>query len=151
VAGQAISSQRSSWIVRPFIRGPEEGRALPTPAGGQVRFTVSADESSGSISLFEFEVPAGAGPRLHVHEERDECIYVLHGALRIQAGEDVYEAPQGSCAFIPRGVEHRFSNTTGEVARLLGVYAPGGIEPFFESFAASVEPKEAAEPPSDGG
>ncbi len=123
--------------TQPFSRGPGEGRALPTPVGGRVTFKLTGDESSNSISLFEFEVPAGTGPRLHVHEEREECIYVLSGELRVQLGDEVQEAPTGSCVFIPRGLPHRFQNVGDDEARLLGVYTPGGIEEFFESFAAA--------------
>lgn len=123
--------------VRAFSRSAGEGRALPTPAGGRVTFKVTANESSDAISLFEFEVPAGAGPRLHVHEERDECIYVLSGELQVQLGDATHEATAGSCVFIPRGVQHRFLNVGEGRATLLGIYTPGGIEEFFENFAAA--------------
>ncbi len=122
--------------AQPFSLAPGEGRVLPTPAGGQVTFKVRGEESSGTVSVLEFEVPAGAGPRLHVHEEAEECIYVLHGELRIQLGDEAHDAPVGSCVFIPRGLPHRFLNVGEERASLLAVYTPGGIEDFFESFAA---------------
>ena len=54
---------------QPFSLAPGEGQVFPTPAGGQVTFKVRAVESSGKVSVAEFEVPAGAGPRLHVHQE----------------------------------------------------------------------------------
>ena len=131
---------------RPFSLEPGGGRALPTPVGGQVTFKVRGDDSSGRVSLCEFEVPAGAGPRRHVHEEAEECIYVLRGEIRVELGDEAHEAPTGSCVFIPRGLTHCFQNTGSESASLLAVYTPAGIEAFFESFAAD---KEGIVPPPD--
>lgn len=122
--------------AQPFNLAPGLGRVLPTPAGGQVTFKVRAEESSAGFSVLEFEVPAGAGPRPHVHEEREEFIYVLEGGIRIQLGDAKNDAPTGSCIFIPRGLLHGFRNVEDRRARLLAVYQPGGIEEFFEEFAA---------------
>ncbi len=121
----------------PFSRLIGEGRTLPTPAGGRVTFKVQGDESSGSLSIFEFEVPPGAGPRLHIHEEREESIYVLRGELEVQLGDELYQAAQGATVFIPRGLQHRFRNISDDRATFLGIYSPGGIEEFFENFAAT--------------
>ena len=122
--------------TQPFSLAPGKGRILPTPAGGQVTFKVRGTDSSGTVSVLEFEVPAGAGPRLHVHGQAEECIYVLHGRLRIQLGGETHDARAGSCVFIPRGTPHHFQNVGHDRATLLGVYTPGGIEAFFEGFAA---------------
>lgn len=122
--------------ARAFSLAPGEGKTLPTPAGGRVTFKVRGDDSSGRASLFEFEVPAGAGPRRHVHEETEECIYVLRGELRVELGDEVHEVPAGSCLFIPRGLPHCFQNIGSNSASLLAVYTPAGIEEFFENFAA---------------
>lgn len=119
---------------RPFRLGPGEGTSFPTPAGGQVTFKVRAVESSGKISVAEFTVPAGAGPRLHVHENAEECIYVLRGELLVQLGDESHNAIARSCVFIPRGLPHRFQNVDERPASLLAVYSPGGIEAFFEDF-----------------
>ena len=121
----------------PFSRLTGEGRTLPTPAGGRVTFKVQGNESSGSLSIFEFEIPPGAGPRLHVHEEREESIFVLRGELEVQLGDELHQAAQGATVFIPRGVQHRFRNVSDDHAVFLGIYSPGGIEEFFENFAAT--------------
>ena len=90
-----------SDAIKQFTLASGEGRTLPTPAGGQVTFKVLSEDSSGAFSLLEFNVPAGAGPRLHVHEATEECIYVLQGQLQIQLGDAVHDADAGSCIFIP--------------------------------------------------
>jgi len=122
--------------TQPYSLAPGGGRIVPTPAGGQVAFKVRGKDSSGTVSVPEFEVPAGAGPRPHVHEEAEECIYVLHGELRIQLGDETHNARAGTCIFIPRGTPHHFQNVGQDPASLLAVYTPGGIEEFFEDFAA---------------
>lgn len=122
---------------RPFTLAPGDGETLPTPAGGHVTFKVRRRDSSGRVSVLQFEVPADAGPRRHVHEEADECIYVLHGRLRLQLGDETHDARTGSCVFIPRGTPHHFRNLGRDPASLLAVYTPSsGIERFIEDFAA---------------
>jgi len=123
--------------AHPFSLAPGEGTVFPTPAGGQVTFKVRAEQSSGMVSVAEFGVPAGAGPRLHVHEEAEECIYVLHGQLQVQLGDEAHDATAGTCVFIPRGLPHCFRNVGEQGASLLAVYTPGGLESFFENFAAA--------------
>ena len=122
--------------AQPFSLAPGEGKAFPTPVGGQVTFKVRGVESSGGVSVAEFDVPAGAGPRLHVHEQAEECIYVLRGELRVQLGDEAHDATAGSCVFVPRGLPHCFRNVGEEHALVLGVYTPAGIEGFFENVAA---------------
>ena len=120
---------------RPYSLASGEGKTLPTPAGGQVTIKVRGSDSADRVSILEFEVPVGGGPRLHVHEATEECIYVLHGELRVQLGDEFHRAPTGSCVFIPRQLPHRFENIGADAASLLAVYTPSGIEEFFESFA----------------
>lgn len=134
----------------PFRVAPGGGRALRTPAGGQVRFKVRAAESSGRISIAEFEVPAGAGPRRHVHEDADECIYVLESELLVQLGNEAHHAPSRSCVFIPRGLPHSFRNVGEAPASLLAVYSPGGIEEFFENVAVGKQERRGGATPGGG-
>ncbi len=122
--------------AQPFSIAPGGGRTLATPEGGQVALKVRGEDSSGMVSVLEFELPAGAGPRPHVHEETEECIYVLRGELRIHLGDETHDAPAGTCIFIPRGTPHHFQNVGQDRASLLGVFTPGGIDEWFEGFAA---------------
>ena len=48
-----------SETAQPFSVAPGQGRLLPTPSAGRVTFKVRSDESSGRVSVLEFEVPAG--------------------------------------------------------------------------------------------
>ena len=121
--------------AQPLSLAPGEGKAFRHQPG-HVTFKLRGVEWSGNVSVAEFQVPAGAGPRLHVHEEVDECIYFLRGELQVQLGLDAHDATAGSFVFIPRGLSHCFRNVGEERVSLLAVYSPSGIEQFFENFAA---------------
>jgi quercetin dioxygenase-like cupin family protein len=51
-----------------------------------VRFHVDADESGGSVSVFECDVPANARmPAPHSHDDFDETVFGLDGSRRIRS------------------------------------------------------------------
>lgn len=68
--------------------------------------------------------PHFAGPIPHAHDEFDEAIYVLSGRLLVLGDGEPHEAAPGSMFVAPRGHRHRFSNPSGEQARVLGLWAP---------------------------
>jgi quercetin dioxygenase-like cupin family protein len=91
-----------------------------------VRFHVDADESGGSVSIFECEVLADARmPAPHSHDEFDETVFGLDGVTTFTVGSARTDLNPGEALFIPRRVIHGFSNG-GEVdARFLAVISPG--------------------------
>ena len=62
--------------------------------------------------------------------------YILEGDLRFKAYDRLFDAPAGSFMFIPRGTPHCFQNVGDVPARILVIFAPGGMERFFEGIAA---------------
>ena len=80
-------------------------------------------------------VGPGDGPPLHTHEAQDESWYVLEGELRFKLGDTMQAAPAGSFVFVPRGTVHAFQNVGPGPARILVIFTPAGMEPFFERFA----------------
>jgi mannose-6-phosphate isomerase-like protein (cupin superfamily) len=98
----------------------------------------SQRSTAGALSVFETTI--SAGPPLYVHEQEDECFYVLDGALSIRCGSDTFDAQAGSFVYLPRGRPHRFW-ATYQAARLLLITVPGGIEDYFRQIndAASNE------------
>ena len=77
----------------------------------------------------------GKGPPLHRHAEEDEAYYVIAGDMRVRFGDDVVQAPTGSFVFIPAGTPHCFQNAGSEPARMLVLFAPAGMEPYFDGVA----------------
>ena len=91
-----------------------------------VRFHVDADESGGSLSIFECEVPADARmPAPHSHDEFDETVFGLDGVTTFTVGAAQTDLTPGEALFIPRRVIHGFRNGAEADARFLAVISPG--------------------------
>jgi quercetin dioxygenase-like cupin family protein len=91
-----------------------------------VRFHVDADESGGSVSVFECDVPADARmPAPHSHDEFDESVFGLDGVTTFTLGGARTDLSPGEALFIPRRVIHGFTNDGDVDARFLAVISPG--------------------------
>jgi len=119
---------------------PGAGEVVSSPIGARIVVKVRGAQSEGAMTVFESEVPPGAGPPLHLHEGYDECMYVLAGDLRVRVGDEDEGAQTGSFAFFGRGVAHCWQNVGAETARILVVVTPAGLEELFERFTAPRRP-----------
>src|SRR5204863_663829 len=91
-----------------------------------VRFHVDAEESGGSVSVFECDVPADARmPAPHSHNEFDETVFGLDGVTTFTVGGARTDLNPGEALFIPRREIHGFSNGGDVDARFLAVISPG--------------------------
>jgi quercetin dioxygenase-like cupin family protein len=130
--------------VEPRVVGPGEGRRIQGPAGGPLTFKVRGEDSDGGLTVFENVIAPGDGPPAHTHAAQDESWYVLEGELRFKLDGAMRSAPAGSFVFVPRGTVHAFQNVGEGPARILVIFNPSGMEPFFEQFAEL--PAGAVEP-----
>ena len=102
-----------------------------------LRFLVEGDESAGSVAMFEFDIPAGAGvPIPHSHDGYEETIYGVKGVLTWTVDGTPIDVSAGEALCIHRGAVHSFANA-GEVdARALAVVTPGVLGPdYFRELA----------------
>ena len=115
---------------RAVVVGPGEGESVWFLNS---RMTLKADAATtgGRYGLIESIIPPGFSPPLHIHHREDESFYVLEGHLRLQCGDDTYEAQAGSFIFLPRDVPHSFLVEGDTPARMLTIETPGGGERFF--------------------
>jgi quercetin dioxygenase-like cupin family protein len=114
---------------------PGEGKGT-TPGGlRQIKIKIAGESTGGRYSMVEDTVPPHYRTSLHIHRNTDEAFYVVKGALRFQLGEDKIEAPTGTFLFIPRGVDHAFTNPTTEPATYIVIISPPGFEKYFEERA----------------
>ncbi len=91
-----------------------------------VRFHVDADESGGSVSIFECDVPVDARmPAPHSHDAFDETVFGLDGITTFTVGGVRTDLSPGEALFIPRRVIHGFDNFGDVDARFLAVISPG--------------------------
>src|SRR5713101_813599 len=121
--------------MRPFALEPGAGTSVLNPVGGRLVFKLRGEQSNGAMTVFETVAVPKEGPPLHFHQLQDEWLYVLEGEMRIRLGDDIVPAPAGSCAFIPRRVAHTWQNSGRKPALLLAMFAPSGLEQFFERYA----------------
>jgi quercetin dioxygenase-like cupin family protein len=126
---------------------PGERPAFPY-AGQPVHIPADHGGQSPRSAVIGLTIPAHfAGPIPHAHDEFDEAIYVLSGRLLVYDKDERQEALPGSMFVASRGHRHGFSNPPGEVARVLGLWAPP--EPalaFMREIGAALSPDTPPDP-----
>lgn len=108
------------------------------------RILIPAGETGGAFGLIESPIEAGilASP-MHVHTKEDGWWYVLEGSFAARIGDETVAAETGSLVRAPRGIPHTYWNPGPGKARYLELFAPGGLERYFEQVAALL----GADPP----
>jgi quercetin dioxygenase-like cupin family protein len=116
--------------------GSSDRNAIAVGAFG-VRFLVEAEDSGGSVSIFECSVPANAKmPLPHSHDAFEETVYGLAGRTTYTVAGETIELGPGDSTCIRRGVVHGFANHGDEDARFLAIITPGVFgAPYFRDVA----------------
>ncbi len=113
-----------------------------------IRFLVEGEESKGSVSVFEFDVPAGARvAAAHSHDGYEETIYGLKGILTWTIEGTPTDIGPGEALVIPRGAVHHFQNTRDVDATALAIVTPGLLGPDYFREIAAILDAAAAGPP----
>jgi mannose-6-phosphate isomerase-like protein (cupin superfamily) len=94
-------------------------------------FLVRSDEAGGSFSHWIEDVPAGAGPPMHVHHREQELFRILSGQFRFWCAGVVQDLSDGDTVLIPKGAPHTFKNIGAGVGQLLITLTPGSGDGFF--------------------
>lgn len=118
-------------------------RAADQPEAGGVRFGLTAELTGGPLDVGVERVTQGAGPPMHIHHDMDEYIVILSGALRCRLGDRDVDLQTGDAAFMPRGLEHTFTNLHAEPCECVWVFNPGGFHPFLAALdhASTFDPE----------
>jgi quercetin dioxygenase-like cupin family protein len=114
-----------------------------------VRFLITGENSSGTITAFEVMVPRAqhlAAPA-HSHDHYEETIYGVDGVLTWTVDGKQIDVGPGQALCIPRGAIHRFDNNGVQDARALCVITPAAIDPHYFREAAEVINAAAGGPP----
>jgi quercetin dioxygenase-like cupin family protein len=106
----------------------------------RIRFVLEAGDTTGSVAMFEFTVPAGAKvPLPHYHKQYDETIYGVEGVMTFTVEGKPVEIGPGESCFIPRGAVHGFDNLKQTDAKALAYVTPALLGPdYFREMAAIV-------------
>ena len=124
--------------LTPRVLGPDDGLRLQSGPGRDLVFKVTGEDTGGAFDFFIVEVAPHGGPPLHVHHTRDEAIHVLKGRYKIRVGDEIFHCEEGGFAYLPARLPHTFLNLTGDPARVVVVYTPGGGHRFYEEFGPLV-------------
>jgi quercetin dioxygenase-like cupin family protein len=116
--------------------------------GITVNFLVDADDSGGSVTVFECGVPAGARvPAPHSHDGFEETLYGLEGVCTWTVDGEVHELGPGDALCIRRGQVHGFANQGEADVKFLAVASPGVFGPAYFRDIAEVAAAAAGGPP----
>ncbi len=113
-----------------------------------IDFLVDADDSGGSVTLFECGVPAHAKvPIAHSHDAFEETIYGLEGVCTWTIDGHACELGPGQSLCIRRGHVHGFENRGSVDAKFLAIATPGVFGPTYFQDIAHVLTAAADGPP----
>ncbi|MBI2395868.1 MAG: ester cyclase [Deltaproteobacteria bacterium] len=121
-------------------RKPGEGTPL-WMLGGLYTIKASSKETNGELSVLEMLIPPGGQAPPHIHE-CGEAALVLEGSIRWHVGDDAVDAGAGQFLYFPKGTLEWLENVSSEPARLLTIYAPGGMDEFFAEAAEPAKKRE---------
>ena len=117
---------------RGIVIGPGQGRTIS--GTDAITLIATAEQTGGSIGVFEDTSSPGDGPPRHVHYGSDELFYLLEGELLILVGQRQESVSAGTYVFVPKGTVHAYKVTGTERGRVLSAFVPGGPERAFEEF-----------------
>jgi quercetin dioxygenase-like cupin family protein len=113
-----------------------------------IRFLVEGEQSGGSVSVFEFDVPAGwSVAAAHSHDGYEETIYGLEGVLTWTIEGTPTDVGPGQVLCIPRGAVHQFDNPHDADAKALAIVTPGILGPDYFREVAAILDAAAGGPP----
>jgi quercetin dioxygenase-like cupin family protein len=113
-----------------------------------VDFLVDAEDSGGSVTVFECVVPADAKVSVpHSHDAFEETIYGLEGVCTWTIDGQARELGAGESVCIPRGQVHGFENRGSVDAKFLAIATPGVFGPAYFRDIAQVLAAAAGGPP----
>ena len=106
---------------------------------------ISAKDTGGLFSVFEYEGLAKIGPSLHVHLHQDEVFYVVEGEFLFQVGDERQTLTVGDTIYLPRNIPHTWLQLS-DTGKLIYLLQPAGtLEDFFKEMKALNRPPTFAD------
>lgn len=109
---------------------------------------VAGAETNGRCSVVEMHLRDGHAPPMHVHENADETIHVLEGAVTAHTAESAHPVTAGGTVVLPQGEKH--SLVADEQSVVLASTTPAGFDEFVTAVGEPVSDETVpAAPPSE--
>ena len=84
---------------------------------------VNGDRAPGTgMTLGEVTIEAGASNPLHLHDNAEEVLYLIEGALEHRVGDEWFTMGPGDVVRVPMGVKHQGRNVGDTAARMVVAY-----------------------------
>jgi len=121
-----------------LVLGPQDHRMHePLDVLGEPGLVkLAGSDTDNAVAVVHLTVPKLAGPPVHRHSKEDEWFFVLDGELTWEVDGQRFTGGAGASAFAPRGTAHAFQNFRDEVAHILVMVTPAGLDRFFEDVTA---------------
>jgi mannose-6-phosphate isomerase-like protein (cupin superfamily) len=137
---------------RAIVLGPDEGDSLwqPLPSRGYVTVKLTPqnmpyDDFSAGIQV----LPPGCHVREHGHRQNHELIFVYEGTGTVTIEGETTPVVAGSTILFGRYARHRIDNTGATDMKFFWVFAPPGLEDWFNAIGRRRTPGEPMPPPFD--
>jgi quercetin dioxygenase-like cupin family protein len=105
--------------------------------GTPFRTAVTASETGGQAVVLTVDMPPGLHVDAHTHETEEQINIVVSGRVRFRVGADETTLGAGGILLMPRHVEHELWNDTDELAQIIEIYTPPGMEQVFAAAGAA--------------
>ena len=125
---------------------PDKGRHIAV-AGDINSILSSKEETDGTYSFIEAKVFPGGGPIPHIQTREHEGFYIIEGQLTFNVDGQRIEAKPGAFVNVPPNVLHSFKNETNEIAKIIIVLSPAGMEHLFVEVGLEVSDNSVEPPP----
>ncbi len=125
--------------------------SLHLPGGVRARIHVTGDDTGGAFTLLTDVGPPGWSLPPHRHARESETIHVTAGALWMEVDGERRDLTPGETIHVPRGVLHSGGTLGDDPVHRVVVFAPAGMEHFFEALAVTSDPGEMLQLARDHG
>jgi quercetin 2,3-dioxygenase len=115
---------------------------------------VSTKDTSGTLSIFEYNGREKGGPPLHSNDNQDEIYYVIEGRYLFEFGGEKHTLTAGDLIFAPQKVGHTFAQLTDTGRMILLIQPSGKMEDYFRTLGRltrKLSPQEGAKLFTDHG
>jgi len=128
------------------ITEPNGGKHIAI-AGDINSILASKNDTNGTYSVVEAKVFPTGGPIPHIQTREHEGFYILEGEITFTVDEKEIIAKPGTFVNVPPNVTHSFKNQTNQLAKILIILAPGGLENLFVEVGDEVSDPTIQPPP----
>ena len=150
-----LSSSTGNEAVEDYLIAPINDPERPAvyASGDVYTFLATSKETNFAFNFFDFFIPEGGGPPIHLHPVESETWFVTEGELQYNLGNegnDSLVVPEETLVFGPQNRIHGYRNlnSTASIsgitpgARTLSFTNPGNLDLYFDAISSRVVDKD---------